>query len=427
MRHYLLKTWALAWPMMLSNISVPLLGLIDTAILGHLDSPQYLAAVALGASLISIVFSSLNFLRMGTTGLSAQSFHQHPQAQRLLMQGLLLALVLALFIWVFKPWIATAGLYLMAVPDNLHPLAESYTHIRLWGAPAVLLTYVIIGWSIGQQNSSLALICLTLVSITNIVLDYVLIHQWGMKSDGAAYATLIAEYAGLITAICLLKYYFPWLQFGSPQLLSGIMRLLTLNRDLFIRSLCLLFVFAFFHAQGAQLGETVLAANAILMQLVLFQSYLLDGFANATEALIGHATQQLQRYRQVLKATAACSFVTALVLCLAYLIAEPWLIRGFTQQQAVITAANQQLWWVIVLPLVSVWGYWLDGVAVGLTASKAMRNCLLISTWLVFIPCWWWFQSSGNTALWLAFFVFSISRAVMLLPVLNTKNPGSPG
>lgn len=422
------RIWMLAWPMMLSNISVPLLGLIDTAILGHLPSPRYLAAVALGASLMSFVFSGLNFLRMGTTGFSAQAFGQQDKtlATTRLQQGLLLAGLLGCGLLVLSPLLKNLGLYLLQVPEDIRPLSASYVQIRFLAAPAVLMNFVIIGWAIGQQQTRLALITLTASCLLNIALDYLLIMQLGLHSDGAAIATVITEYVSLWLALHLLNIRFPWLAEmfkASPWLaqLQNAAVYFQLNKDLFIRSTCLLFVFAFFHAQGAKLGTEILAANAILMQLILFQSYLLDGFANATEALVGEGQGQRSNQRPILQATAVASLATALLLCLLLLLIKPWLLPLFTQQPQVISLAAQQLVWIIWLPLISVWAYWLDGVAVGKTASRAMRNSMLLATWGVFIPCWWWFQGMGNRGLWPAFFVFLLSRGVLLLPILRQR------
>ncbi|NRB37874.1 MAG: MATE family efflux transporter [Pseudomonadales bacterium] len=422
---------AITWPLVLSNISIPLLGLADSAMLGHLDSPEFLGAAALGASLITLVFASLNFLRMSTTGLSAQAFGTNDLIQQTLSlkQSLILALLLASVLLLLSPWIIQLGLYVMLINDvsSLYHLSQEYCQIRFYAAPATLLNYVLVGWAIGQQNSRLAMLSLTTTSGINIALDYLFILQWDWQTAGSAWASVIAEYSSLaIVSLYMIKRY-PDICSRLFQKIGGhnYKRLFTLNQDLFIRSSCLLFVFAFFNSQGAQLGDTVLAANAILLQLVMLQSYALDGFANATEALVGQEKSKLDTSRtrmlNIFKATALCSFLTALMLIAGFFIAKPWLASIFTSQPALIAIFNQYSYWVIFLPIVSVWAYWLDGVAVGLTASKAMRNSLVIAVFLIFLPIWYFTQHLGNSGLWLSFFVFSTARGLLLLPLLKNN------
>ena len=420
----------ITWPLILSNLATPLLGLVDSAMLGHLDNPSFLAAAALGASLITLILASLNFLRMSTTGLSAQAFGSEDlqQQSHCLQQSLTIAIAISTLLVILSPWIIELGLYLMLdQPESLlHKLTNEYCQIRFFAAPATLCNYVLVGWAIGQQNTRLAMLSLISTSLINIVLDYVFILQWDWQTAGSAWATVIAEYSSLL--ICSVYFYrrYPQIFKALGRRINKSMdyrRLFSLNRDLFIRSSCLLFVFAFFNSQGAQMGALTLAANAILLQLISLQSYALDGFANATEALVGqHVASKRSRthtLRDIYKATALCSFITALVLVLAMQLASPWLAELFTAQAGLIDAINQYLPWVIVLPLISVWAYWLDGVAVGLTASHAMRNCMVIATLGIFLPCWYMTQELGNNGLWLSFFVFSAARGLLLLPLLK--------
>ncbi|CAA0081095.1 DNA damage-inducible protein F [BD1-7 clade bacterium] len=420
------RIWALSWPLILSNLSVPLLGMVDTAMLGHLESPVYLGAVALGASFVSLFLASTNFLRMSTTGLSAQAFGRHDQtaALNVFRQSTLLALLIGAALALFSPLLAKLGLTLMldtAAASTLSTYAQSYIGIRLWGAPATLMNFVIVGWAVGQQNSKLALISLTTTALLNIAFDGVFILALGMHSEGAAIATALAEYASLgISCIYLYVRYPWWRNVWRPQATSQkLSALLRLNGDFFIRSLCLLGVFAFFNRASAGLGETALAANAILLQIVLLQSYALDGFANATEALIGAAAgKKHPHYRPVLKATAIASVIAAVVLMLLLGISSPLLASLFTHHATVIDAVNYLLPAMIVLPLIAVWAYWLDGVAIGFTASRAMRNSSLICSFVVFLPIWWSTQAFGNNGLWASFFAFTLARGVVLASLL---------
>ena len=426
-----IRILSITWPLVLSNLATPLLGIADSAMLGHLDSPNFLAAAALAASLITLIYASLNFLRMSTTGLSAQAFGSEEISEQSssLKNSALLALLLASVLLLLSPWLVQLGLYFMLPSEQhaLYKLSYEYGQIRLFSAPATLLNYVLVGWAIGQQNTRLALLSLTSTSMLNILLDYIFIMHWGWETAGAAWASVIAEYCSLCICCIYLLNRYPKI---CAQLLHkhsaafNYAQLFSLNRDLFIRSSCLLLVFAFFNSQGAQLGETVLAANAILLQLVMLQSYALDGFANATEALVGQNSRlashkKHDKLKAIYTATATCSLITALALVTAFYIGKPWLALIFTDQVELINLVNTYSHWVIFLPLFSVWAYWLDGVAVGLTAGQAMRNSMLIATVCIFLPLWYFSQELANTGLWLSFFVFSAARGLLLLPLLN--------
>ncbi len=420
---------AISWPLILSNLSVPLLGIADTAMLGHLDAPLYLAAVSLGASLVTLILASTNFLRMSTIGLSAQAFGQQNDAiaAAVFRQSALLALALGFGIVVLSPWLSAFGLDLMVdagTSPALHTTALGYVEIRFIGAPATLLNFVIVGWAVGRQNSRLALLSLTSTAVFNILFDAVFIIALDMNSQGAAWASVLAE----ITSLILCSYYlfsrYPWLKIAFTAQTRGLVtmpQLMRMNGDFFIRSLCLLWVFAFFNRTSATFGDAVLAANAILLQLILLQSYALDGFANAAEALVGQArgrASQAAEYRTVLKATAIASFFAAMALIVLLGFASPWLVHIFTNQPQLMDGVNHYLPAIIVLPLISVWAYWLDGVAIGFTASGAMRNSSLICALGIFLPLWLSLADAGNPALWLAFFVFTAARGVVLGGIL---------
>ena len=420
---------SLTWPLILSNLAVPLLGIVDSAMLGHLDEPQFLAAAALGGSLIALIFSSLNFLRMSTTGLSAQAFGSNNKAlqSRSLLQGLQFAAVLSLFLLFLSPFLIKPALSLMldGQSSSLFTLACEYSQIRMLSAPATLINYVLVGWAIGQQQTKLAMLSLTATTVINIFLDYIFIVVFDFQAAGSAWATVIAEYVSLIICSFFIVKRHPWLITHRAHLSRGwrdYRHLFSLNQNLFIRSSCLLFVFAFFNAQSAKMGDAILAANAILLQLVMLQSYALDGFAHATEALVGQsAGNKSYALRNIYKATALCVSIAALLLVIFYIALQPHIAPLFTQQKLLIQYINSYLPWVIFLPLVSVWAYWLDGIAVGLSASKNMRNSLLIASFMIFLPCWYVTKSWGNHGLWLSFFVFSLARGVLLAPLLKNK------
>ena len=416
------KIWQLAWPMIISNLSVPLLGLVDTAVLGHLDSASFLSAVAIGSSILAFIYWGFGFLRMGTTGAAAQAFgaEQHDQSRLIISQSLLLSLGLALVILFLSPWLLDLGLLLVSPPAGAEYLATEYMSLRILSAPAVLINYVIIGWLIGRQNTRWPLLITLFTNCLNIILDLLLIIGLGLNSEGAALATVIAEYCGCGLALLILQRQWRlmpgMLNHHQLTVWSDYRDLLITNSHLFIRTLVLLASFAFFTAKGAQQGESILAANTILIQLAMLTAFGLDGFAHAAEALTGDAVgkRQLSIFYQVCKGCAFWSICTAVIFTVAYnLIGHP-IIHLMTSLEEVRVLAKQYLPWLTFLPLIAIWSYLLDGIFIGASRSKAMQYTMLISAGLVYLPSWYFTQSWGNHGLWFAFLAFNGARGITL-------------
>ena len=359
---------------------------------------------------------------MGTTGFAAQAYgaDNHQASRQLMAQSLLMAGLIGLCILFASPWLLELGLSLIAPPASAQSLASSYCQIRIFSAPAVLITYAIVGWLIGHQNTRSPLYIVVFTNSLNIVLDIFLIIGLELNSDGAAWATLIAEYAGCGLAIYFLcKQLHPmgaainWSQLKS---LAHYKPLLNVNRHLFIRTLTLLASFAFFTAQGASMGETILAANAILMHFVLLASYGMDGFTHASEALIGDALGKKNHslFMQCCITSGRWSLLTALLFSMAFLLTGNMLLTLFSSIPEVINTAQHYLPWLIVLPLFAMASYWLDGIFIGATQSKAMQNSMLFSTLCIYLPSWYLTQSWGNHGLWFAFTAFNIGRGLTL-------------
>lgn len=412
----------LAWPLILSNITVPLLGLVDTAVMGHLPDPRYLGGVTLGAVLFSFLFWGFGFLRMGTTGLTAQA-HGRADEQavlRLFLQSLLLAVGIGLVLVVLHPVIIPLGLALLSGSEAVTEQADIYARVRILSAPAVLANYVLIGWFLGRGVSRVTLLLMVVNNLINIVLDLVFVLMLGMATAGVAAASVIADY--LTTALGLSLALGVWRQAGwvkIPGVLRdavGYRRLLSVNSALFIRTLCLLFAFAFFHSQGARLGDITLAGNAVLLQFVLLASYGLDGFAHAIESLVGRAVGAADslKYRRVIRAGFEWSLVTALTLSAGFWLFGEGLIAILTDLPAVREQARLYLAWMVVMPIVAAIAYLLDGIFIGATRTREMRNTMLLSVVVVYLPLWWITQPLGNHGLWLSFIVFNAARGVFL-------------
>lgn len=417
-----MRIWALAWPIILSNITVPLLGLVDTAVVGHLPDSRYLAAVTLGATLFSFLYWGFGFLRMGTTGLVAQAIgrNSHSDVRNLLGQSLIIALVIGALLIVFGSPLISLGLSLLDGSEAATPLAREYANIRLWSAPAVLANYAILGWFLGQQNSRVTLMILVLTNSINIVLDLWFVVGLEMAISGVALASVIADYSAFAFGGYLVLRQLGQLEgyFSRQRLLalSAYSALFNVNANLFVRTLGLLFAMAFFTAQGARQGDTVLAANAVLLQFIMLTSYALDGFAHAAESLIGRAygRRNWQEFAATLRAAARFSFWTAGAAALAFALGGNQLIALLTGLEEVRTTAASYLPWMVAMPLIAVWSYLLDGVFIGTTAVREMRNSIFIGL-AVYLPTWWFFQEWGNHGLWLAFTLFTLTRSAVLI------------
>ena len=414
--------WRLAGPMILSNLTVPILGLVDTAVVGHLSAPHYLGAVAIGGLIFSFVYWAFGFLRMGTTGQVAQSHGRsdNNEIRSCFARAGLLTLLLAMCIIVLQLPIHWLAMSVLEASQQVEVSAGEYFFIRIWSAPATLFTYVLIGWFLGMQNARGPLYLLLTINLINIVLDLVFVWGLGMDVDGVALASVISEYIGVVVGLWLVKRELKlhpgkWLK---QQILDAtkLRQMLVLNHNIFIRTLCLIFSFAFFTAQGAKHGDIILAANAVLMNFQTFMAYGLDGFAHAAEALVGKAVGQRdkQRFKQAIHTAAIWSIGVAACFVVLYGLFGAILIRLMTDIEQVRQMAYLFLPWLMISPLVSVSSYLFDGVFIGATRSVEMRNTMLLATFLFFLPAWYLLQPFGNHGLWAALMVFMLARGISM-------------
>ena len=416
------RVWQFAWPAILSNISVPLLGLVDAGVLGHLPSAEFLGGVAIAATMFSMLFWAFGFLRMGTTGLvaqakgrdDAQSFRQW------LLQSIMLALIIGVLLVLLSPWILTYSLPLFDASEQVAAQATIYFQVRILSAPAVLINYALIGWLIGMHKPKGPLLILVASNSINIVLDLLFVLQLGMETKGAALATVIADYAALGLGLWLVRRILLHEagQFTKAMMLNlrSLRQLLLLNRHLFVRTICLLGVQAFFTSQGAKLGDDVLAANALLLNLLLLISNGLDGFAHAAEALTGDALgkKEIGSFQRVVKVTGVCSLICGVLFVLMFALFGSQILGLLTNIDQVVQLASEYMLWLIAMPLVAVWCFWLDGVFIGAVRTDMMQHTVLIATLGVFLPIWYLSRDVGNHGLWLAYTVFMAARGVGL-------------
>ncbi|MBU0725770.1 MAG: MATE family efflux transporter [Alphaproteobacteria bacterium] len=416
------RVWMLAGPIILSNITVPLIGVVDTAVVGHLPEPHHIGAVAVGALVFSYLFWSFGFLRMGTTGLAAQAAGAGDldEVRSTLARALLLAGALGLAAILLQRPILDLALWAIGASADVSAGAADYFLIRIWSAPAALAKFALIGWFLALQKAKVTLLIQLAMNLVNLVLDLLFVLGWGWGVEGVAAASVIAEYAGLVIGLLFARRLLADMggRFQQARILDAarLRRMIVVNRDIFIRTLCLLGVFGYFTAKGASMGDITLAANAIMLQFQSLMAYALDGFAHAAQVLVGRAVGQ--RDRKVLRAAVGVSFLWALIFALVFTVAwwlgGPLLIRLLTGIEDVRLAAYALLPWAIAAPLISVWGYTYDGIFLGATRTVEARNamilCLAFSVALgeVLIPIW------GNTGLWSAFMAFMVARGISL-------------
>lgn len=419
-RHQLNHVWQLAWPLILSNLSVPLLGLADTAIMGHLSDAKFLGAVSVGAAIIVFVYWAFGFLRMGTVGLTAQAYgaqDEQQQWQMLYLPGLL-GLAIGLVIIAFSPlYIQIAVVYMQAAQD-VSVLAVEYLQIRIYSAPAVLMTYVAMGWLLGRQDSKGPLFILVITNLCNILFNLVLVLGLDMTSAGVAWGSLLADYLGFIVAAILVWRHLASIQTRKVswrQSRDIINKLVSVNGYLFIRTLLLLFTFAFVTAQSANISTNVLAANTILLQYVTLLAYFLDGFAHAAEASTGEAIgkQQEHHFYQVVNAAAIYSLVIAVVATIGFYFLQDVFLHALTSLPEVIEQAKEYVWWVVWLPLIKVWSYLTDGIFVGAAKSNAMFHTVWTGLGVMLLV--WYSGDADGHRLWLAFAAFALVRSLVAI------------
>jgi MATE family multidrug resistance protein len=415
------KVWALAAPMILSNISVPLVALVDSTVIGHLPHAHQLGAVAVGASLYTFLAWAMGFLRMGTTGFAAQAAGRSDGAalRQILLQGLLLAMGLAIVLGCLGVPLSGVALHFMQPSAELELLTREFFHTRLFGLPAALATYALVGWFLGTQNARAPLAILLSTNLINIVLNlwFVIGLDWGVV--GSARASVIAEWSGALLGLWLtrtaLRAYPGQIIWSALKVWQSWRPLLAVNRDIFIRSLALQLVFFLITVQGARLGDATVAANALLLNGLLLTAHALDGLAHAVEALCGHAIGARDRLalRRSLVVAGGWSLIASLGFAVLFLLAGHLFIEMQTDIQSVRDTAFVYLPYLAVLPLIAVWSYLLDGLFIGATRAREMRNGMLLTV-LLLLPFAWFLQALGNHGLWISFLLFMVLRSVTL-------------
>ena len=416
------RVWALAWPTMIANVSVPLVGMVDTAVVGHLPNPAYIGAVAVGAVIFHFLQWAMAFLRMGTTGFTAQALGARDprEVNATAVRALIIALAAGVLVLALKAPLVHFTLAVVDASAQVGSASRDYLDIRLWSAPAAFANLALLGVLFGLQRMRDALWVQLTLNLINMVLDlvFVLVLDWGVA--GVAWATLIAEYLACALACAfvwraLRRVGGPWhgLALADRARLHGLLRV---NANIFIRTLAVQLTFFSFTALGARQGDVTLAANAVLLHLFTVLSSALDGFAFAVEALAGNAfgAHKARALRALVLSAARWSALCGVLFSMLYALAGMQIVALLTSVPAVIEECARYLPWITLSPLISVWSYLLDGVYFGTTRTREMRNSMLVAMALFYLCAWLLTPSLGNHGLWLAVMVFMLARAALL-------------
>jgi len=417
------KILALALPFLAANISIPLLGLVDTAVLGHLESEKYLGAIALGGMIFNFLFWGFSFLKMGTTGFTAQAKGRsdNEEVSLVLNRGLITGLFIGILIVLFqKPLWSFAAIFIDGSPEVVG-YAQEYFYYRVWSAPAVMVLYVLSGWFLGVQNAVFVLYITLIENLANIAFNLLFIFVFGMRADGVALGTVCAQYLAVSVALVLLFTSYRH-QIRKQRLkvvlkIRDLMSFFKVNANIMIRTLALMFAFAFFTVRSSSFDDVLLASNMILMQFMIFFAYVVDGLAHAGESLSGlfYGARKHIALKLLIRRLFIWSFGLAVIFSLLYFSLFRQMLGLLTDQTIVIQSAGNFKWWLVMIPLLSFAAFVWDGIYIGLTASAPLRNAMLLALFVVYFPAYYLTADVlGNHALWLAMSLFMLSRGLFL-------------
>lgn len=419
----------LSIPNIISNITVPLLGMVDMAIVGRLGDEAMIGAMAIGVSIFNFIYWSFGFLRMGTSGFTAQAYGARNMQEMTanLTRSIIVAASVAGAILILQYPLGQAMLWIMGGSDKVNSLASEYFYARVWAAPATLSLYAIHGWFIGMQNSRLPMTISIFINIINISFSLLFVFGLKMGFVGVAWGTVVAQYSGLLLSVVLwLRYYGrlkKYFDLKYSMQIQAMLRFFSVNRDIFIRTACMVAVMTFFTHASASMGDILLAVNMLLLQLFTLFSYIMDGFAYSAESLIGKfegaaATSSIKKYlRQLFKIGSLASLLFTLI----YMFLWREILRLFTDNIEIIEAASGYMIWIVLVPALSFIPFLIDGALIGATKNVIMRKTVMFSAIVFFVSYYSLAPFLGNHALWISFLLFMVSRGlsqyIMLKPL----------
>ena len=416
------RVFALAWPTILANLTVPIVGAVDTAVVGHLGDARYIGAVALGAVLFTFMQWAFSFLRMGTTGFVAQAFGASDAAEinAIFLRAMVTAVAIGLAVVIFQQPLAWFAFYVVEGSAGLEASAQEYYDARIWSAPAALVNLVVLGTLFGLQRMRAALVIQLVLNALNIILDLWFVVGLGWGVAGVAWESTFAEYAASVVGLYIVIKALndlggPWrsLDLNNQRKMRAIW---AVNANIFLRTLSVQVTFFYFAAVGARQGDVILAANAVLLHLFHFMAYGLDGFAFAVEALTGNAfgARNPRRLRAITIAAAHWSGVTAVAFAIVYFLAGQWMVGLITNVQDVMDVTAKYMPWMVAAPVISVWCYLFDGLYFGTTHTREARNSMVLAMAGYFPLIWLTMPWLGNHGLWLAVLTFMAIRGIAL-------------
>ena len=413
----------LAIPNIISNITVPLLGLVDMMLMGHLDSVAYIGAIGLGGTIFSVLYSIFSFMRAGTTGFTAQAYgSNNPQEiSYAFYRSIGIALIATVLVLSLQRPIEWIAMQLLNGSPEVLQYTSDYFRVRIWAAPAVLCLYTFNGWYIGMQNTTIPMVIAILINLVNIGLSVLFVNVFHMGVVGVALGTVIAQYTGLLTALVfmLVKYrrYLVPVQRAILLQAEKLKRFFKVNTDFMIRSILLVLTIAFFTNQSAKLGDDILAVNMILMQFFYIFSYFTDGFAYAGEALVGRFTgaHDLTNLKKTIKYLLLWGVGLSVPFTLLYWAFPEAFIGLISDQPGIAEQARPYYIYMILIPVITFAAFLWDGIYIGATAAREIRNTMIIASILVFLPAWFILMPLyGNHGLWIAFLLFMVARGLSM-------------
>lgn len=415
------KILALALPNIISNITVPLLGLVDIAIVGHLGDDSLIGGIAIGTAVFNFIYWNFAFLRMGASGCTAQAYgaRNFTEIASVFVRALILALAAALLLVVFQRPIGHAVFLLMDGTPHTMSYAADYFYARIWAAPATISMFAFHGWYIGMQNSRFPMYISIGVNVVNLIfcLWFALGLGWGIV--GVAWGTVVAQYSGLVLSIVLWGVYYRrflrYIRIRECLKLDALLAFFKINRDIFLRTACIVVVYTFFTSASSGMGDTMLAVNTLLMQLFALFSYLMDGFAYAGESLAGRYTgaHNVQALNRCVRLLLVWGGVVAVLYTGIYAFGWRTVLSLFTESPAILSEAGGYVGWLIAIPLVAFIPFTIDGILIGATRTTVMRDSVFLSTALFFAVYYGFRSVIGNNALWAAFLLFLIARGIL--------------
>ena len=414
----------LALPSIVSNITVPLLGLVDTAITGHMGEARYIGAIAVGSMLFNIMYWLFAFLRMGTGGMTAQAYGRKDfdEADLTGLRAICISSLIGLAIIVLQYPLLHLAMWFIAPDENITQLVYSYCYICIWGAPASLGLFALNGWFVGMQNTKIPMIISITQNVVNILISLLLVYWLGMKIEGVALGTLIAQWAGFF----MVSFFFlkkrreipsdGYSRVSLPRIFepSAMKAFFTVNRDIFLRTLFLVSVNLYFVVAGAKGGEIVLAVNTLLMQLFILYSYIMDGFAYAAEALCGrfYGAGDNASLKETIRKVFYWSIGLTAIYSIVYGVGGLDFLRLLTNEESVIIASEEYIFWAILIPISGIVAFVWDGVFIGMTMTKGMLSGTFVAAIVFFITYFSLETTLHNHALWLAFILYLAARGV---------------